>query len=385
MALLKIALLAPLKRSITPQTTVSRNRVILELAQGLAKKDHSVTIFGTSDSQVPNVEIVGVIRKGLVDLPPSENPFYTDTAYITHAIMKLISEQERFDVIHNHMYPEFLPLVGSNLFEKPLVTTVHSQVTPELKMALADTYGSSILVSISECARKALSLNSRLVYNGIDTNFFVPTTLPQKSYLLFVGRMSKAKENGKFMDPKGVTSAIAVAQKTAEFLKIAGNVEDRKFYDELVAPHLSQKIELVGEVSSEQNLSREEMLVLHQNAKALIFPINWEEPFGLVMVEAMACGTPVIAYNRGSVSEIVRDGLIGFIVEPEDSKQGSKWIIKKKGMAGLIEAVKRIGEIDRKDCRKYAQENFNVSKMVDGYERIYQQVLKKSLKFNSET
>ena len=376
MAGLKIAVLAGLKRSITLQTTVSRNRVILELVQGLARKGHSVTVFGTSDSKVPNAEIVGVIRKGLVDFPPSENPFYTDTAYITHAVMKLISEQERFDVIHNHMYPEFLPLIGSKLFEKPLVTTVHSQVTQELKMALSDTYGSSVLVSISECARKALSLNSRLIYNGIDTNFFVPNSQFPKSYLLFVGRMSKAKKNGKFMDPKGVTNAIEVAQKTGENLKIVGNVEDKKFYEELIAPNLSKKIQLVGEVSSEQNLGREEVRALYQNAKAFIFPIRWEEPFGLVMIEAMACGTPVIAYNRGSVSEIVRDGLTGFIIEPDDSREESRWIIKKKGIEGLLDAVKRIGEIDRSVCREHVEDNFTVEKMVDNYEKLYYKIIK---------
>lgn len=366
MAQLKIALLAALKRPITPPTTVSRNRVILELAQGLVKKGHQITLFGTGDSQIPGVEIVEVVPKGLVDLPQTENPFYTDTAYITHSIMKLLSEQGRFDVIHNHTYPEFLPLIASALIKKPLVTTVHSQITPELRMALSDTFGTSILVSISESARKALNLNSRLVYNGIDTDFFVPNPTSEKSYLLFVGRMSKAKKDGKFMDPKGVVSAIAAAEHSGEHLKIVGNIEDKKFYDELVLPHLSDKIELVGEISSEQMLTREDMRTLHQNAKAFIFPINWEEPFGLVMAEAMASGTPVIAYNRGSVSELVRDGLTGFIIDPT------------KGIEGLVEAIKRIGEIDRAACRKHVEENFSDRKMVEGYEKIYQEILERN-------
>lgn len=378
MVKLKIALLAPLKRPINPQTTVSRNRIVLEIAEGLVKRGHSVTVFGTSDSQIPNVEIVGIVPKGLVDLLPSENPFYTDTAYITHAVMKLLSEQEQFDVIHNHMYPEFLPLIGSNLFKKPLVTTVHAQITPELKMALSDTQGSGVLVSISESAENALGLNSILVYNGIDTNFFIPGGLCQKSYLLFVGRMSKAKKDGRFIDPKGVTNAIHVAQKTRENLKIAGNIEDNKFYDELVAPHLSNAIGLIGGISSEQQLTREQIRELHRNAKAFLFPINWEEPFGLVMIEAMSCGTPVIAYNRGSVSEIVRDGVTGFIIEPKDSKQESRWTIKKKGIEGLVEAVKRIGEIDRRACRKHVEDNFTVEKMVENYERLYQEIIEKN-------
>ncbi len=378
MTKLKIALLAPLKRPITPQTTVSRNRIVLELAKGLSKRGHTITLFGTGNSQISNLEIVSVVPKGLIELPPSENPFYTDTAYIVHATMKLLSEQKRFDIIHNHMYPEFIPLISSSLFKKPLITTVHSQITPELKMALSDTYGSSILVSISKSAKAALNLNSRLIYNGIDTDFFIPNSI-LKSYLLFVGRMSKAKENGKFMDPKGVVSAIKVAQKTGDDLRIVGNIEDKSFYDELIAPNLSEKIQLVGEVSSEQNVSREEMLSLYQNAKVLIFPIRWEEPFGLVMAEAMACGIPVIAYNRGSVPEIVRDGLTGFIIDPDDEDRPGKgkWIIKKQGIEGLIEAVKRIGEIDRKACRKHVKENFSDEKMVENYEKLYQEILAK--------
>jgi len=377
MVKLKIALLAPLKRPINSQTTVSRNRIVLEIAEGLVKRGHSVTVFGTSDSQIPNVEIVGIVPKGLVDLSPSENPFYTDTAYITHAVMKLLSEQEQFDIIHNHMYPEFLPLIALGLIKKPLVTTVHSQVTAELRMALSDTYGSSVLVSISQSAQQALGLNSRLIYNGINTDFFVPGISGEKSYLLFVGRMSKAKENGKFMDPKGAVNAIKVAQNSGENLKIVGNVEDKKFYDELIAPHLSDRIQFVGQISSEQTLTREEMRNLFQDAKAFIFPILWEEPFGLVMIEAMSCGTPVIAYNRGSVSEIVRDGLTGFIIDSDNEDRPGKgsWMIKKQGIEGLVEAVKRIGEIDRSVCRKHVQENFSVEKMVEGYEKIYTEII----------
>ena len=377
MAKLKIALLAPLKRSINPQTTVSRNRIVADLAMGLARKGYSVTIFSTSDSNLPGVEIIGVIERGLIELPPTENPFYTDTAYITHDIMQILSLQDRFDMIHNHMYPEFLPLIAQKLFKKPVVTTVHSQVTKELAMALSDTKGESQLVSISESARKALNLESVVIYNGIDTNLYIPDENPQKNYLLFIGRMSKAKTNGKFIDPKGVGNALEVAKSLGENLKIVSNIEDKKFYDEIVSPNLSDKIKFVGDVSSEQNLSREEIVNLHQNAKAFLFPINWEEPFGLVMAEAMACGTPVIAYNRGSVPELVRDGVTGFVIEPEESNSESRFVIKKKGLEGLTEAVKRIGEINRKICRKHVLQNFNVEKMVDNYEKLYYEICRK--------
>jgi len=367
----RIAFLAGLRRPITPDTTVSRNRIIADLAMGLSRKGHDVTIFGTADSNLPGVKFVSVIETGLNFYKLTENPFYTDTAYITHAIMRILAAQDKFDVIHNHMYPEFLPLIAQKLFKTPIVTTVHSQATEELTMALSDTKGESQLVSISESAKKALNLESTVVYNGIETDFYVPNEKSENSYLFFVGRMSKAKINGKFLDPKGAGNALEVAKAMGENLKIVGNVEDKKFYDEVIVPNLSDKIQFIGDVSSEQTLGREQMVSLHQNAKAFLFPINWEEPFGLVMAEAMACGTPVIAYNRGSVSELVRDGVTGFVIEPGDSKNESKFVIKKKGQEGLMEAIKRIGEIDRKACREHILQNFSVEKMVNSYEKLY--------------
>ncbi|MBI2022962.1 glycosyltransferase family 4 protein [Candidatus Giovannonibacteria bacterium] len=379
---MRIAFIAPLKRPITPETTVSRNRVITELAQGLIKDGHQVSIFGTSDSRLPGATIIPVIPKGLNFLPPTENEFYTHTAYIAHATAEVLRQQQDFDLIHNHMFPEFIPLLALRWFTTPFVTTVHAQITPELRMALSDVRGlqKTVYVCISESARKRLALSAELVYNGIDATFYTPNEQKSGDYLLFVGRMGKAKDTkGKFLDAKGVTDAIATAEKLGQTLKIAGNIEDNKFYEIFVKPHLSGTINLVSEIAPEQKMSREQIRTLYQDAKAFLFPIRWEEPFGLVMIEAMACGTPVIAYNRGSVSEIVRDGITGFIIDPDDAprpKKGS-WVIKKQGIEGLVEAIKRIGEIDRKITRKHVEENFTIEKMVAGYEEVYKKVIEK--------
>lgn len=377
MVSLKIALLAGLKRPITPDTTVSRNRIIADLAMGLVAKGHDITIFGTKDSNLPNVKFVSVIETGLNFYKLTENPFYTETAYITHSVCEFVKQQGQFDIFHNHMYPEFLPLLALSSVKIPTVTTIHGQITDELRMALLDTQGKSSLVCISESARRRFNASAELVYNGIDTSFYSPVENPKKDYILFIGRMAKGKKDGKFIDPKGVVSVIKAAQQSGEHLKIVGNVEDKKFYDELVAPNLSEKIELIGGVSAEQNLTREQVRDLHRDAKAFLFPINWEEPFGLVMTEAMSCGTPVIAYNRGSVSELVRDDITGFVIEPEDTGKESEWIIKKKGIEGLVEALQRVGEIDRKACRDHVVNNFSVEKMVEGYEKVYQKILEK--------
>ncbi|MBI3070296.1 MAG: glycosyltransferase family 4 protein [Candidatus Levybacteria bacterium] len=373
MGKLRIAFLAPLKRPINSATTVSRNRIIVDLAIGLVKKRHHATIFGTADSNLPGVEFIPVISKGLNFLDLSENPFYTETAYITHAIRTLVKKQSEFDLIHNHMYPEFLPLLAASSLDIPLVTTIHAQITPELKMALADTYSGSSLVCISKKAQELLGLPSVVIYNGIDTDFFVPKDSAKRDYFLFVGRLRKAKDkDGKFLDPKGVQNAILACKKTGEKLKIVGNVEEKAFYDRFVAPHLSSKIEFIGQASKEQMFSREEMRSLYQGARALPFPINWEEPFGLVMIEAMACGTPVIAFNRGSVPEIVRDGLTGYVID------------YSSGVDGLVEAVKKINLLSeedyqrmRKDCRERVEENFSIEKMVEVYEKLYYKILRK--------
>lgn len=378
MAKLKIALLAGLKRPITLQTTVSRNRIVLELAQGLVKKGHEVTLFGTSDSNIPGVKIVGVIPKGFVEMPSAENPFYEETGFLVSLAKKIEDHALEFDIIHNHTYPEFINLLIADKIKTPMVTTIHAQATGEFDNTLS-LFPNSKLISISKAHSRLFKKTKfeNIVYNGVDTNLYSFSN-SKREYLLWLGRMSKAKnKDGSFMDPKGIRWAIELARQTGERLLLSGNVEDIEFYNKDVKPFLNDKIQWVGPVSSEQALSKEEVISLMQGAKAFLMTINWEEPFGLVMAEAMACGTPVIAYNRGSTPELVLDGLTGFIIEPEDSVLDSRWIIKKKGIEGLVEAIKRIGEIDRAACRKHIEKNFSVSKMVDGYEKVYQDVIDK--------
>jgi glycosyltransferase involved in cell wall biosynthesis len=146
-------------------------------------------------------------------------------------------------------------------------------------------------------------------------------------------------------------------------LKIVGNIEEQGFYDELIAPHLSQDIELVGGVSSEQTLTRQQIVGLYQGAIAFVNPIQWEEPFGLVMAEAASCGVPVVAYNRGSVAELVVDGKTGFVVDPA------------LGVDGIVGAIQKAGSIDPATCRAHAVENFSKTHMVSEYEKLYQTLI----------
>jgi glycosyltransferase involved in cell wall biosynthesis len=354
---LRIAILAPLKRPITPTTTVSRNRVIVDLATELVKRGHKLTIFGTGDSSLPGVEIVPVVPKALVDMPPAENEFYQHTSYLTTLLSQVVIRQGEFDLIHNHMYPEYLAFLAG--ITTPMVTTVHSQMTP-LTASVLREFPHQTLVAISHMAKRVSGIDTMtVVHNSVDTEFFVPSDGP-KEYLLAVGRMSKARdEKGNFVDPKGIANAIVIAQKSGQKLKIVGNVEDPVFFETIVKPHLSEAIEFVGEVSAEQKMTREQMRDLFAGAKAFINPIQWEEPFGLVMAEALATGTPVLAYNRGAVSEIVEDGKVGFVIDPT------------RGIDGFVEALGKLQTIDRSRCRLAAVEHFSKGRMVDEYEAVY--------------
>ncbi|GAH99266.1 unnamed protein product, partial [marine sediment metagenome] len=158
--------------------------------------------------------------------------------------------------------------------------------------------------------------------------------------------------------------AIKLARETNSKLLLAGNVEDPEFFKRDVKPYLSKKIRWIGPVSPEQPLTKKEVAKLMQEAKAFLMTINWYEPFGLVMAESMSCGTPVIGFDRGAVSELVVDGKTGFVVKP------------KEGINGLKKALKNIDKIKPKDCRKHIEKNFSLEKMVEEYEKVYYKVLK---------
>ena len=363
---MKILLVSLVKRKVTPEVTAARPRMIYELAKGLLRRGHQVTLLASGDSHVSGGDIIPAIPVSLVDLPAQENPFYVHTSFLVRLAKKLEEVADQFDIIHNHTYPEFINLLISDRLKAPMVTTIHAQGTSELDKVLS-LFPKSYLISISNAHKKLFKKAKidKIVYNGIDTNFY-QFKEKKDDYFLWLGRLSKAKdEKGEFLDPKGVKWAIKLAQATGEKLVISGNVEDKKFFEREVKPNLNDKIKWFGPVSSEQVLTKEQVVGLMQGAKAFLMTINWYEPFGLVMAEAMSCGTPVIGFNRGSVSEIVRDGVTGFIVKPE------------RKLEGLKEAVSKINQINPKDCREHVVNNFSVEKMVENYEKVYEEILKK--------
>lgn len=354
------------------------------LADKLVEKGHDVFFYGSHDIQT-KAEVVSGDWK-LTDTDPLYHLFrYRDPYEQKYATLEIIKRdfeydltmrayddavnKKKLDIIHS--YHDFGAHYFNELTKFPTVYTLHDPL-PQTKDTVEyyrfSKFKHHNYVSISNSQRRGeIALNFiDTVYHGLNINEYEFNDKPANHLIYF----------GRILEDKGADLAIEVAQKNKIPIYIAtSNIRANKsgeFYDTKIAPHIDGKnVILQGFLAGK---SKSDFI---NKGKAFLFPLRWDEPFGLTMVEAMACGTPVIAYNRGSVSEILRDGLTGFIIEPEDSILDSKWIIKKKGMAGMEEAVGRIGEIDRRACRKHVEENFTIGKMVDRYEKVYKQIINK--------
>lgn len=345
----------------------------IALVDGLVAKGHTVT-FATA----PDVSTRATILPGdknllaLLDRPMGEDERMIDAIrrdFEIDLLVRAIKEAKSgaYDLIH--IYQKDLAHYFDDFFHPtPTVYTLHDPApqADTLAHALYDNFKKHRYITISRAQQQTYKGYNvvGMVYHGIDIGLF-PI---EKGIAGFIWL-------GRLVPQKGVEDAIKACVITNESLVVGsqfpGPHEASTYYRSFVAPMLDYpKIKKVGMVIT----SRKAALLGH--AKALLFPIKWDEPFGMVMIEAMACGTPVIAYNRGSVSEIVRDGLNGFIIDPDNANRPGKgsWIIKKQGVAGLVEAIKRIKEIDRTTCRKHVEEHFTVEKMVDGYEEIYKKI-----------
>lgn len=356
----------------------------IALADGLVEKGNQVYFFTAPDIATKAHLIPGdenllsgeFVEQKLMATDPARlkwGSFYnTKTNYemdLTEKAFKM-AKDDKLDIIHS--YHDTLAHFFNDLNDIPTVYTLHDPL-PKNKKSLSywlfSKFSNHNYVSISNAFRKSsLSLNFvGTVYHGIDISP-IPFLGKPDEYLACIGRM---------VPEKGFDSAIDSAKKTKKILKIAtSSMEEIKrlaYFQNIINPKIDASISFVG------YMSKTERFDFLSKALALLFPIQWEEPFGLVMVEAMACGTPVIAYNRGSVSEIVRDGVTGFIIDPDNEDRPGKgtWIIKKQGIEGLVDAIHRIGEIDRKACRKHVEDNFTIEKMVDGYEKVYSKIISK--------
>lgn len=344
---LKIAIGATLHKKVQQQSTGGTEIFAYLLAKELTKRGHLVTVFASGDSQVDG-RLQGIADEEEINkTDQSQRLFY---GYQLLESQLLVLKQKEFDTIHINYFESFLFTPFSKLIEKPVVYTVHSDLfTSPLWQKLTNetvkTGDRFVFVSKNAHDKASFLTNKAYIYNGIDTINF-PFSKNHKDYLFWLGRVRKKK---------GIKEAVETAIKSGENLIISGvidNPEEKIFFENEVEPLIkkNQNIKFIGPVNFSEKVK------LYQEAKAFLFPVSWEEPFGLTMVEAMATGTPVIGFNRGAVSEIVENNLTGFVVENVDQ---------------MVDKLKQIGQIDRFRCRQRVEENFSLKKMVDQYESLY--------------
>jgi len=339
---MRIAQVAPLYESVPPKLYGGTERVVSWLTEELVAQGHEVTLFASGDS-LTTARLVPACPQAL----RLNSSCIDQLAHHVHLIQQVVHERDEFDLIHFHIDYLHFPLSRSERL--PQVSTLHGRLDIPDLAPLYREFSEMPVVSISAAQRIPLPwINWQgTVLHGLAENSFEPFTEPG-NYLAFLGRVSPEK---------GVDHAIEIAKRSGIPLKVAAKVDraDQEYYENHIKPMLEHDlIEFVGEITeSEKN----EFL---GNARALLFPICWHEPFGIVMIEAMACGLPVIAYPRGSVPEIIEDGVTGFLAHDVNS---------------AVQAVMRIPEIDRAVCRHEFEKRFTATRMAEDYLSIYERII----------
>jgi glycosyltransferase involved in cell wall biosynthesis len=341
---MRIAQVAPLYESVPPVLYGGTERVVHWLTEELVRLGHDVTLFASGDS-VTNARLVPVCPSALRLNAQCKDPVAHHVVMMEH----VFQEAANFDVIHSHV--DYLHFSLSRRSEVPCLTTLHGRLDIPDLVPLYQTFRELPLVSISDAQRAPLPWANwqATVHHGMPRQAL---TLKQGAgkYLAFLGRVSPEK---------GLDEAIEIARRSGLRLKIAAKVDpaDLEYFENCIKPLLDDdNIDFIGEIGNEEKNN------FLGNAAGLLFPIQWPEPFGIVMIEALACGTPVIAYRSGSVPEVIEDGVTGFIVEDAD---------------GAVDAVKRLRTIDRRDCRKHFERNFSDERMARDYLDIYSKLIRK--------
>jgi len=339
MSKLRIAMLAPISWRVPPRHYGPWEWVTSLLTEGLVARGVGVTLFATEDSLT-----TGKLHS-ICPRPYSEDQDLDPKVWECLHISEVFEHADEFDLIHNHF--DFLPLTYSGLVQTPVLTTIHGFSSPKILPVYRKYNHRVYYVAISNADRNPDLDYIATIYHGIPIAAYEFCTKPDE-YLLFLGRIHQ---------DKGTYEAIQVARKAGLPLIIAGIVQDDEYFQTKVKPHIDgNQVIYVGPASPAKKLD------LLRHARVLLHLINFDEPFGLTVVEAMACGTPVIAINRGSMPELVQDAETGFLVDsPEEA----------------VERLQRIDDIDRNRCRTWVEERFTQTKMVEGYLQVYEAILEK--------
>ena len=296
-----------------------------------------VTLFATADS-ITNGKLESVCEHGYAEYT-EDDPKVSECLHISN----LMEQADRFDMIHNNF--DFLPLTWSRLIDTPMVTTIHGFSSEKILPVYKKYNNTTHYVSISDSDRSPELDYIATVYNGIHTDEFTFCPKP-KGYLLFFGRIHP---------DKGTSESIQIAKQSGRKLIISGLIQHQEYFDREINPFINNDdIVFVG------NSGPKERDALMGEAYALLHPIRFEEPFGLSVAESMMCGTPVIAFNKGSMPELIHDGKTGFLVNSIDE---------------AAKAVNNITSVNRKFCRQYAVSKFSRQKMVERYLEVYKKIL----------
>jgi glycosyltransferase involved in cell wall biosynthesis len=336
MTALRVAVLAPISWRVPPRHYGPWEQFASLLTEGLVERGIDVTLFATGDSETA-ARLISVVPQGYSEDPEAE-PKVSECLHIA----QVFERAHEFDVIHNGF--DFLPLTYSRLVETPVLTTIHGFSSPRILPVYQRYNASCAYIAISDADRHPSLDYLATIHHGIDTDAFSLHPAPG-GYLLFFGRIHP---------DKGTLEAIDVAERCGIPLVIAGIVQDQPYFEQLVAPRIDgDRVRFAGAVG------RAERAQLLGGAQALLHLIGFEEPFGYSVVEALACGTPVVAFRRGSMPELIVDGATGFLVDD---------------VQGAVDAVDRTCALDRAAIRAHAVARFGRARMVDAYIDAYEAV-----------
>lgn len=341
---MKIAQIAPLAERVPPKRYGGTERVVYTLTEELVRRGHEVTLFASGDSET-SARLESVYPRALREAKLRD--IYGTNEYTLLHVGQAYELQDEFDIIHDHIAP--ISLSTANLATTPVVMTMHGPFTGKNRKLFELLRGPHIVTTSQSQLYPLPNINhAATIHHGLNMEDY-PFSAEHDGYLLYVGRIC---------EEKGVHYALDVAQVLDIPLILAAKLEpfDAPYFKQYIEPRLSERIKWVGEVGEEERNR------LMSRAKAFLHPVIFREPFGLTLIEAMACGCPVVAFNRGAIPELIKTGVTGYVVEDVE---------------GMIDAVRNIDGILRSACREHALGNFSAAKMADSYEELFKKLVNK--------
>jgi glycosyltransferase involved in cell wall biosynthesis len=394
---MKVAIIGNFKQETTSAAGGGTYAFTYSLAEELAKREsvESIDVYGSGKSNFSQKKInyISVLPASidsfinhdemLNQINSRENDFFAHFIETTALKVYDIISKKNYDIIHNNA---IVPVINSVMryITTPVITTTHANVDHSsilipFKLGFLNQNTNNKFIAVANHQKtyaEKLNININYyatVYNGIDCDSYqVKENTSNKEYGIWVGRI--------FSNPnKGLKEALLASKKSNKNLVVLTSLEHEEYYNKEIKPLLDETVTFIPE---SKKLSLQKKIEYYQNSSYFLFPIIWEEPFGLVFMESMACGTPVIAFARGAVPEIIKDGQTGFIVNASDEDIRGEWIVKKTGVEGLCEAIEKINNMPaeeyyqmRLNCRKHVEEHFTIERMVNDYIKVYNNIL----------